>query len=118
MKRAEELGAISLGKQASSHTLRHSYARHLLMNGIPINYLSRWLGAQLDSDNPHLPRACSRPDGEPGDGAVTETHQAELRLMSVVFPATSLLFVQLSPARAQVAFSRVPYPAKPVPFGR
>ena len=28
----------------STHTLRHSYARHLLMNGIPINYLSRWLG--------------------------------------------------------------------------
>ena len=27
-----------------THTLRHSYARHLLMNGIPINYLSRWLG--------------------------------------------------------------------------
>ena len=24
--------------------LRHSYARHLLMTGIPINYLSRWLG--------------------------------------------------------------------------
>ena len=44
VKRAEELGAISLGKQVSSHTLRHSYARHLLMNGISINYLSRWLG--------------------------------------------------------------------------
>ena len=26
--------------------------------------------ALVDSDNPHLPRACSRPDGEPGDGAV------------------------------------------------
>ena len=25
-------------------TLRHSYARHLLLNGIPLNYLSRWLG--------------------------------------------------------------------------
>ena len=44
VKRAEELGAISPGKQVSTHTLRHSYARHLLMNGIPINYLSRWLG--------------------------------------------------------------------------
>ena len=43
-KRAEELGAIAPGKQVSTHTLRHSYARHLLMNGIPINYLSRWLG--------------------------------------------------------------------------
>ena len=44
VKRAEELGAISPGKRVSTHTLRHSYARHLLMNGIPINYLSRWLG--------------------------------------------------------------------------
>ena len=43
-KRAEELGAIAPGKRVGTHTLRHSYARHLLMNGIPINYLSRWLG--------------------------------------------------------------------------
>ena len=44
VKRAEELGAIAPGKRVGMHTLRHSYARHLLMNGIPINYLSRWLG--------------------------------------------------------------------------
>ena len=44
VKRAEELGALSPGKRVGTHTLRHSYARHLLMNGIPINYLSRWLG--------------------------------------------------------------------------
>ena len=44
VKRAEELGAIASGKRVGTHTLRHSYARHLLMNGIPINYLSRWLG--------------------------------------------------------------------------
>ena len=25
-------------------TLRHSYVRHLLMNGRPINFVSRWLG--------------------------------------------------------------------------
>ena len=43
-KRAEELGAIAPGKRVSTHTLRHSFARHLLMTGIPINYLSRWLG--------------------------------------------------------------------------
>ena len=42
--RAEDLGAIPPGRRISSHTLRHSYARHLLVNGIPINYLSRWLG--------------------------------------------------------------------------
>ena len=44
VKRAEELGAIAPGKRVGTHTLRHSYARHLLMNGILINYLSRWLG--------------------------------------------------------------------------
>ena len=44
VKRAEELGAIAPGKRVGTHTLRHSCARHLLMNGIPINYLSRWLG--------------------------------------------------------------------------
>ena len=38
--KAEEAGAILAGRRISSQTLRHSYARHLLMNGIPINYLS------------------------------------------------------------------------------
>lgn len=42
--RAEELETLPCGRRISSHTLRHSYARHLLVNGIPINYLSRWLG--------------------------------------------------------------------------
>ena len=42
--RAEQLGAILPGREVGTHTFRHSYARHLLMNGIPINYLSRWLG--------------------------------------------------------------------------
>ena len=37
-------GAIVPGRKICTHTLRHSYARHLLMNGIQINYLSRWLG--------------------------------------------------------------------------
>ena len=32
------------GVEIGTHTLRHSYARHLLMNGTQINYLSRWLG--------------------------------------------------------------------------
>ncbi|MCY4652306.1 MAG: site-specific integrase, partial [Dehalococcoidia bacterium] len=42
-KRAGGLGGIAPVKRIGTHTLRHSYARHLLMNGIPINYLSRWL---------------------------------------------------------------------------
>ena len=44
LDRAEQLGAIPRGREIGTHTFRHSYARHLLMNGIPINYLSRWLG--------------------------------------------------------------------------
>ena len=41
---AQRDGAIAPGRKISNHTLRHSYARHLLTSGIPINYLSRWLG--------------------------------------------------------------------------
>ncbi len=42
--KAEQTGVIPPGTEIGTHTFRHSYARHLLMNGIPINYLSRWLG--------------------------------------------------------------------------
>ena len=44
VERAEGLGAIAPGRRVGTHTLRHSYARHLLMHGVPINFLSRWLG--------------------------------------------------------------------------
>ena len=44
VERAVTLGALPDGKQVGTHTFRHSYARHLLLHGIPINYLSRWLG--------------------------------------------------------------------------
>ena len=44
MKRAEDLGPTAPGNRVGTHTLRHSYARHLLMNNFPFNYLSRWLG--------------------------------------------------------------------------
>ena len=42
--RAVALGVDLAGRRIGTHTLRHSYARHLLMNGVPINALSRWLG--------------------------------------------------------------------------
>ena len=42
--RAVELGVIPSGRRVSNHTLRHSYARHLLAHGRPINFVSRWLG--------------------------------------------------------------------------
>ena len=41
---AQKAGAISPGRKISNHTLRRSYARHLLTSGIPLNYLSSWLG--------------------------------------------------------------------------
>ena len=42
--RAEVYGRLTPGRRIGTHTLRHSYARHLLMHGTPINHLSRWLG--------------------------------------------------------------------------
>ena len=42
--RAVALGVLPAGRQVGTHTFRHSYARHLLLHGIPINFLSRWLG--------------------------------------------------------------------------
>ena len=69
--RAEELDAIGAGKRIGTHTLRHSCAWHLLMKGIPINYLvccqrasdvSVW--TQQHPDDSHLPGTGDRPDGE------------------------------------------------------
>ena len=42
--RAAELGGLPEGKRITTHTLRHSAARHWLASGIPINVVSRWLG--------------------------------------------------------------------------
>ena len=42
--RAVDDGVLAPGRRVTSHTLRHSYARHLLTHGIPLNVLSRWMG--------------------------------------------------------------------------
>ena len=44
VERAVEVGVLAQGRHVTSHTLRHSYARHLLTHGIPLNVLSRWMG--------------------------------------------------------------------------
>ena len=41
---AQRDGGVAAERRISNHTLRHSYARQLLMSSIPINYLPRWLG--------------------------------------------------------------------------
>ena len=41
---AARAGALDGDRHISAHTFRHSYARHMLANGVPINVLSRWLG--------------------------------------------------------------------------
>ena len=46
VERAEELGALAPRRRVGTHTFRPCYARHLLLHGVPINYLSRWLGHQ------------------------------------------------------------------------
>ena len=71
VRRAEELGAIPPGRRVGTHTLRHSCARHLLMHGIPINYLSRWLGHSSIPNDAGLPGVGAGPDREPSIGAVT-----------------------------------------------
>ncbi len=43
-RRAEGAGALTPGRKIGTHTLRHSFARHALAHGTPINELSRWLG--------------------------------------------------------------------------
>ena len=58
------------GRKIGTHTLRHSYAHHLLMNGIQINHLSRWLGTLLDPDYLNLPGAGTGPVGQSRPGAM------------------------------------------------
>jgi integrase/recombinase XerD len=41
---AVQLNQIPLGRHVGTHTLRHSAARHWLASGVPINYVSLWLG--------------------------------------------------------------------------
>ena len=41
---ATEAGQLPQGRSVGTRTLRPSFARHMLLNGIPLNYLSRWLG--------------------------------------------------------------------------
>ena len=57
VKRVEELGAITPGKQMGTHTLRHSYAHNLLMNGMKRdNHLCRPV-ASSENDAPiHVKR--------------------------------------------------------------
>lgn len=42
--RAEELGGIAFGRTIGTHTPLRICARYLLMNGIRISYVNRWLG--------------------------------------------------------------------------
>jgi len=44
LERAKEFNQIPQGKEAGTHVLRHSAARHWLSCGVPINAVSLWLG--------------------------------------------------------------------------
>ena len=108
VRHAEVLGAIAPGKRVGMHTLRQNYARHLLMNGIPINYLSRWLGhSSLQTTLIYLELV---PDssGSSCDGALRLRHspfqfthysltalQQEARRMSARSPSVSLVWYLL-----------------------
>tara|TARA_Y100000590_G_scaffold469328_1_gene656237 strand:- start:6256 stop:6939 length:684 start_codon:yes stop_codon:yes gene_type:complete len=50
VKKAQKNSGILETESFSPHTLRHSYARHMLFNGVKINTLQLWLGhAQLST---------------------------------------------------------------------
>ena len=44
VRRSTEAGQLAPGRHVGTHTLRHSFARYMLLHGIPLNYLSHWLG--------------------------------------------------------------------------
>ena len=44
LARAEKASAITRGKRVGTHTLRPSFARHVLDNGVPLNQLQARLG--------------------------------------------------------------------------
>ena len=44
LRRCEASGVIFDGRHVSTHTLRHSAARHWLVNGVPMNIVQLWLG--------------------------------------------------------------------------
>ena len=44
LAKAKELNQVPQDKQAGTHVLRHSAARHWLSCGVPINAVSLWLG--------------------------------------------------------------------------
>ena len=43
-KHAREIGALPYGKPVTTHTFRHSAARHWLLSGVPLSIVSQWLG--------------------------------------------------------------------------
>lgn len=43
-ERAREIGALPHGRPVTTHTFRHSAARHWLLSGVPISVVSKWLG--------------------------------------------------------------------------
>ena len=68
--RAERDGLIERGRRIGTHTLRHSYARHLSMSGVGINYVSRWLGPASIKPTLCVPGIGARPGRELGGGAI------------------------------------------------
>ena len=76
------------GRHISNHTLRHSYARQLLVHGIPINYLSRWLGHSSIQTTLIYLELVPDPSGGPSPGAV------KFRVLGGLVPSQDIAEVQ------------------------
>ena len=64
--RALEAGQLPQGLSVGTHTLRHSFARHMLLNGIPLNYPKPVVGTRPHPNHPGLLGVGSGPAGESG----------------------------------------------------
>ena len=62
-RKSQHTHAPGPGCRVGTHTFRHSYARHLLLHGVSINFLSRWLGHRSISTRWSTSSWCrTRPD--------------------------------------------------------
>ena len=62
---AEKAGAIARGKRIGTHTLRHSFARHVLANGMP---LTNWRRGSVTNPWPRPRFTCAVPRHRWADG--------------------------------------------------
>ena len=73
VRRAAEAGQIPQGQSVGTHTLRHSFARHMFAQRDSVELLKPMVRTRADPDHAHLPGAGAGPIGESGLGTLIHT---------------------------------------------